>query len=43
MAGGVIGRRAAIPFGTFLAVGGVLTLFVGRNLWNYYLNFVGAA
>jgi len=43
MAGGVIGRRAAIPFGTFLALGGVLTLFAGRDLWNYYLNFVGAA
>ncbi len=41
--GGVIGRRAAIPFGTFLAVGGVLTLFVGQDLWSYYLNFVGMA
>lgn len=41
MAVGVMGRRAAIPFGAFLALGGVVTLLVGRNLWTYYLNLVG--
>lgn len=43
MVAGMMGRRAAIPFGAFLAIGGVVTLFVGRDLWNFYLNFaVGA-
>ena len=41
MAVGVMGRRAAIPFGAFLAIGGVVTLFVGRDLWNVYIDFVG--
>lgn len=41
MAAGVMGRRAAIPFGAFLAIGGVVSLLAGRDLWNYYLNFAG--
>ena len=41
MVAGLMGRRAAIPFGAFLAIGGVLTLFIGRDLWSSYLNFVG--
>jgi leader peptidase (prepilin peptidase)/N-methyltransferase len=43
MVAGMMGRRAAIPFGAFLAIGGVVTLFVGRDLWNFYLDFVVGA
>lgn len=43
MTAGLMGRRGAIPFGAFLAIGGVVTLFVGRDLWNFYLDFVGGA
>ncbi len=37
MAAGKIGRRTHIPFGTFMAVGGLAALFVGPWLWNVYL------
>ncbi|QIN82960.1 prepilin peptidase [Rubrobacter tropicus] len=39
MAGGKIDRRAALPFGVFLAVGGILVLFAGPYLWGFYLEF----
>jgi leader peptidase (prepilin peptidase)/N-methyltransferase len=41
MVGGKMGRRGKIPFGTFLAFGGVVALFAGRELWELYLRAVG--
>ena len=45
MAVGRIDRRAALPFGVFLAVGGIVALFAGPYLWGLYLDlaagFVG--
>lgn len=43
IATGAIQRRSALPFGVFMAFGGVLTLFVGRGMWGLYLNLAGAA
>lgn len=37
MATGKIGRRTHIPFGTFMALGGLLALFFGAWIWNGYL------
>ena len=35
-------RKRAIPFGPFLAVGGVVGLFAGDQILSWYLdNFVG--
>ena len=39
---GKLGRRSALPFGTFMAVGGIAALFAGPALWNLYLNLIGA-
>jgi leader peptidase (prepilin peptidase)/N-methyltransferase len=39
--GVVEGRRTTIPFGPFLALGGVVALFVGPALVNAYLHGVG--
>jgi leader peptidase (prepilin peptidase)/N-methyltransferase len=33
--------RSALPFGVFLALGGIVTLFVGPRLWGAYLELVG--
>lgn len=41
MAVGRIRRRSALPFGVFLAFGGVVALFFGRDLWNTYLQLFG--
>lgn len=41
MATGRMGRRSALPFGVFLAIGGVLTLFFGQDVWGTYLRMVG--
>ncbi|MDP8939380.1 MAG: prepilin peptidase [Actinomycetota bacterium] len=40
MAAGKMQRRSALPFGVFLAVGGVFTLFFGPDLWRTYLEAV---
>jgi leader peptidase (prepilin peptidase)/N-methyltransferase len=32
------GRKTAVPFGPFLAFGGVLALFVGEPLMHWYLH-----
>jgi leader peptidase (prepilin peptidase) / N-methyltransferase len=39
MATGKIQRRHALPFGVFMALGGILALFVGPQLWELYLGF----
>jgi leader peptidase (prepilin peptidase) / N-methyltransferase len=33
-------RRSALPFGVFLALGGIVALFVGPRLWGFYLDLV---
>jgi leader peptidase (prepilin peptidase)/N-methyltransferase len=40
MAAGKIRRRHALPFGVFMAIGGIATLFVGPELWELYLDLV---
>ncbi|MDP8952465.1 MAG: A24 family peptidase [Actinomycetota bacterium] len=37
MATGRVQRRSALPFGVFLAVASVFTLFLGREVWGSYL------
>jgi leader peptidase (prepilin peptidase)/N-methyltransferase len=41
MAAGKMRRRSALPFGVFMALGGVVALFVGPELWELYLSLVG--
>jgi leader peptidase (prepilin peptidase) / N-methyltransferase len=41
MATGKIQRRHALPFGVFMALGGILTLFIGPHLWELYLDLAG--
>ena len=41
MAVGKMQRRSALPFGVFMAFGGVVTLFVGPKLWEFYLSLLG--
>ena len=43
MLSGRIGRRSAIPFGVFMALGGLFTLFLGREVWGLYLSMFGGA
>jgi leader peptidase (prepilin peptidase) / N-methyltransferase len=43
MAAGKMRRRSAMPFGVFMAFGGVVALFVGPELWRFYLALVGGA
>ena len=33
-------RRHALPFGVFMAVGGIVALFIGPELWEFYLDLV---
>ena len=40
MAAGKVRRRSALPFGLFMALGGVISLFVGPQLWDLYTNLV---
>ena len=40
IAAGRIGRRHALPFGVFMALGGIAALFVGPQLWELYLDRV---
>ena len=37
---GRMGRRGALPFGAFMAVGGLVSLFFGQDLWTFYLNLM---
>lgn len=43
MAAGKMGRRSAIPFGAFLSFGGLVSLFFGREVWEWYLSLVRGA
>lgn len=43
IATGKMQRRSAMPFGVFLAFGGLVVLFAGREMWSYYLDFAGGA
>ena len=36
MAAGKMQRRQALPFGVFMALGGIVTLFAGPELWELY-------
>jgi leader peptidase (prepilin peptidase) / N-methyltransferase len=37
---GKVQRRSHLPFGLFMAIGGVISLFVGPRLWSLYLNLI---
>jgi len=41
IAAGKMQRRHALPFGVFMALGGIVTLFVGPELWGLYLDLAG--
>ena len=41
MAAGKMQRRQALPFGLFMALGGIVTLFVGPELWGLYRDLTG--
>ncbi len=43
IATGRVQRRSALPFGVFLAVASVFTLFLGREVWGSYLRLAGGA
>jgi leader peptidase (prepilin peptidase)/N-methyltransferase len=40
MAAGKIRRRHALPFGVFMALGGIIALFFGPELWGLYRNLL---
>jgi len=40
MAAGKMQRRSALPFGLFMALGGIINLFAGPQLWELYLNLM---
>ena len=39
----MIERRSALPFGVFLALAGVVMLFLGQDVWGWYLQLVRGA
>lgn len=41
MAAGKMRRKSALPFGVFMAIGGIFTLFFGPGLWRMYLEAAG--
>jgi leader peptidase (prepilin peptidase) / N-methyltransferase len=41
MALGRMERRSPLPFGVFMAIGGIVALFVGPDLWRFYLDLIG--
>jgi leader peptidase (prepilin peptidase) / N-methyltransferase len=43
MVTGAIQCGSALPFGVFLALAGVLTLFLGQDVWSWYLRIVRVA
>ena len=40
MAAGKVHRRSALPFGLFMALGGLISLFIGPQLWDLYMNLM---
>jgi leader peptidase (prepilin peptidase)/N-methyltransferase len=40
MVAGKVQRRSHLPFGLFMALGGIISLFVGPQLWSLYLSLV---
>jgi leader peptidase (prepilin peptidase)/N-methyltransferase len=40
MATGKVDRRSALPFGSFMALGALVSLFVGPELWTVYTDLV---
>jgi leader peptidase (prepilin peptidase)/N-methyltransferase len=40
MATGKLQRRSALPFGLFMALGGIISLFAGPELWSLYMNLM---
>ncbi len=38
---GKVPRRSALPFGVFMAIGGLLTLFFGQEVWGSYRQLTG--
>lgn len=40
---GRLERGSALPFGTFMAFGGLVALFAGPELLGLYLDLIGAA
>jgi leader peptidase (prepilin peptidase)/N-methyltransferase len=40
MVAGKVQRRSHLPFGLFMAIGGIISLFVGPQLWSLYLNLI---
>jgi prepilin signal peptidase PulO-like enzyme (type II secretory pathway) len=43
MVSGAIECGSALPFGVFLALAGVCTLFLGQDVWDWYLRLVRGA
>ncbi|MEW6638595.1 MAG: prepilin peptidase [Actinomycetota bacterium] len=43
MAAGRLRRGSALPFGSFMAFGGIVALFAGPRLWSAYLGIFGGA
>jgi prepilin signal peptidase PulO-like enzyme (type II secretory pathway) len=41
IASGKAQRGSALPFGVFLSLAGVVTLFVGQDMWYFYLRLIG--
>ena len=41
VAAGKLERGSALPFGTFMALGGLVALFAGSRLWTLYLGLLG--
>ena len=42
VAAGKLERGSALPFGTFMAFGGLVALFAGPQIWGLYLDLIGA-
>ena len=41
VAAGKMRRRSALPFGVFMALGGLASLFFGPEIWRFYLDLIG--
>jgi prepilin signal peptidase PulO-like enzyme (type II secretory pathway) len=40
MLSGRMQRRTALPFGVFLALAGIFTLFFGQEVWQWYWRLI---